>query len=255
MRCVFKQMIAALTVTGLTIAASEPVLAQSGTRTEPASISGDLTNPPEGSGQRAGQQAPLALGGYCPVTILEMRKWAKGNPAYQVVYDGHTYRFANEQGQKMLEANPAKYVPALSGDCVVALVTMGKRVPGNIRYSAVHNGRLYLFSSAQAKKMFLADPATYANADLALGGKCAVCAAMGHDMPGKPEFAAFHQGLRYLFTSAQMRDKFVTNPEKYISAAGHLLGRGVKANSGSSTREPSSGSAAKESDSSGSGSR
>ncbi len=249
MRCVFKQMIAALTVTGLTIAASEPVLAQSGTRTEPASISGDLTNPPEGSGQRAGQQAPLALGGYCPVTILEMRKWAKGNPAYQVVYDGHTYRFANEQGQKMFEANPAKYVPALGGDCVVAFVKMGKRLPGNIRYSAVHNGRLYLFSSAEAKKMFLADPASYAHADLALGGKCAVCAAMGHDMPGKVEFAAFHKGFRYLFTSAKMRDKFLTNPEKYISAARSSI------KGGSSTRQPSSGSATTEPEGSGSSGR
>ena len=205
MRCVFKPTFAALAVTGLLIAGSVPALAQSGSRTSPPSGSGDRNNPPAGSGQRTGEQAPLALKGYCPVSILEMRKWVKGDPAYRVVYDGHAYLFANEQGKKMFEANPAKYVPALGGDCVVALVKMGKRVPGDIRYSAVHDGRLFLFAGADAKKMFLADPATYANADLAQGGKCPVCAAGGHDMPGKPEIAAFHKGLRYLFPSAEMR--------------------------------------------------
>ena len=251
MRWVFKPTIAALAVTGLLIAGSVSALAQSGSRTSPRSGSDNRNNPPAGSGQRTGQQAPLALKGYCAVSILEMRKWVKGDPAYRVVYDGHSYLFANEQGKKMFEANPAKYVPALGGDCVVAVVKMGKRVPGDIRNSAVHNGRLYLFSNAEGKKMFLADTATYANADLALGGKCPVCAAGGHDMPGKPEIAAFHKGLRYLLPSDEMRDKFLANPEKYVSAAS----KGTKLKSGSSTKEASSGSATKEAEGSGSSSR
>jgi YHS domain-containing protein len=241
MRCVFKPTFAAVAITGLIIAGSVPVLAQSGSR----------TSPPARYGQPADQQAPLALEGYCPVTVLQVRKWVKGDPAVRAVYDGRTYVFANEQGKKMFEANPAKYVPALGGDCVVALVKMGKRVPGDIRNAAIHDGRLFLFSSAEARKMFLADPATYANADLAQGGNCPVCAAGGHAMPGKPEIAAFYKGLRYLFTSTEMREAFLANPERYVSAASS----GTKPSGGSSARQPSSGSTTREPAGSGSSSR
>jgi YHS domain-containing protein len=220
MRCVFKPTIAALAVMGLTIAASLPVLAQSGSRTAPSSGSGDRTSPPVGSGQRANQQAPLALEGYCPVSILEMRKWVKGDPALRIVYDGRTYLFANETGKKMFEANPAKYIPALGGDCVVALVKMGKRVPGDIRHAAFHDGRLFLFSNADTKKMFLGAPASYANSDLALGGNCAVCAAGGENTPGKLKIAAFHKGLRYFFPSTEQRDEFLAHPEKHVDPDG-----------------------------------
>lgn len=255
MRQPMKTVTTVLSTLGLVGVMSLPLWAQSRSRTSPPRGSGDRNNPPAGyplgAGEQTGQQAPLALKGYCAVSILEMRKWVEGDPAYRVAYDGHSYLFANEQGEKLFEANPAKYVPALGGDCVVALVKMGKRVPGDIRYSAIHSGRLYLFSNPEGKKMFLADPAAYASADLALGGKCPVCAAGGHDMPGKPEIAAFQKGLRYLFPSAKMRDMFLASPQKYVSAAS----KGTKLKSGSSTKEPSSGSATKESEGSGSSSR
>ena len=249
MRRFMKTVTAVLSSLGLVGVMSLPVWAQSGSRGYPPSgSSARAMEPASGSARRT---APLALEGYCPVSILEMRKWVKGDPAYRAVYDGRTYLFANEKGKKMFEGNPAKYVPALGGDCVVALVKMGKRVPGDINYSAFHKGRLYLFSNEKAQKMFLAEPASYANADLALGGHCPVCAAGGHDMPGKPQITAFHKGLRYLFPSAEMRDEFLAHPEKYASAAGS----DTKPNSGSSTRQPSSGSATKEPDGSGSSSR
>ncbi len=253
MRCVFKPTIAALAIMGLVSAGSVPALAQSGTRTSPSSGSGDRTSPPAGSGQRADQQAPLALEGYCPVSILEMLKWVKGDPAYRVVYDGRTYLFANEQGKKMFEANPAKYVPSLGGDCVVALVKMGERVPGDIRHASVHDGRLFLFSNADAKQMFLADPAAYANADLAYGGNCVVCrVGMQQTVPGKPELAVIHKGLRYLFPSADQRNEFLANPAKYEVVATDPT---TLSKLGSGTRQSTSGSSSRPPAGSGSGSR
>lgn len=252
MRGIFGPMVAVLTVTGFLIAESVPLLAQSGSRYSPPSGSSSRTSPPAGSGQRSDQLASPALEGYCPVSVLEMRKWGKGDPALRAVYDGRTYVFADEKGKAMFEANPAKYVPALGGDCVVALVTMGKRVPGDIRYSSIHDGRLFLFANQEARQMFLADPAKYAEGDLALGGHCPVCRAnMGKEVVGKPELAAFHKGLRYLFPSTQQRDEFLANPEKYVVAAA----RGAKPSSGSSTRQPSSGSTKREPEGSGSNSR
>jgi len=236
MRSVFKSSSVVLAAAGLLVVGSVPAMAQSGSRNAPPS---GRPTPPAGSGQRAQEQAPLALEGYCPVSILEMRKWVKGDPAYSVVYDGRTYLFANAQGKQMFEANPAKYVPALGGDCAVALVEMGKRIPGNIRHASFHDGRLYLFSNENAHKMFQAQPAKYADADFAYGGNCVVCrVAMQQTVPGKPGLAVVHKGLRYLFPSAEQRNEFLANPAKYEVSATDAPPSGA----GSATRQPAQGS-------------
>ena len=158
----------------------------------------------------------LALEGYCPVCIIAMKKWVRGKSEHQTTYDGKTYYFPSEKQKKMFLADPAKYVPALSGDCTVCLAKMGKRVAGNIRYAVFHERRLFLFPGAGQKKEFQAHPDQYANVDLALGGKCAVCRVeMNKDVPGKPEIAVIHQGLRYLFPSEKQRKMFLANPDKY----------------------------------------
>ena len=65
------------------------------------------------------KQSSLALGGYCPVCVIEMKKWVRGNPEHQVTYAGKTYRFPGEKQKQTFLANPTKYVPALGGDCTV----------------------------------------------------------------------------------------------------------------------------------------
>jgi YHS domain-containing protein len=203
---------AGLVFLGVLLAAVVPAPAQSGSRNYPAPGSAPREQP---------ARATLALEGYCPVSVLEMREWVKGDPAYQVVYDGRLYRFANQQGKQMFEADPVKYAPALGGDCTVALVRMGKRVPGNIRQAVIHGGRLFLFSNEDARQLFRADAAPFVDADLALEGNCAVCLVnMRRDIPGKAEFAAIHNGFRYLFPSAELRDQFLAEPGKYVATTG-----------------------------------
>jgi len=142
----------------------------------------------------------------------------QGKPQYQSTYDGKTYYFPSDKERQMFLADPAKYVPALGGDCTVCLAKMGKRMPGSIHHAAIHRGRLYLFPSDEQKQMFLADPDAYADVDLALNGQCAVCLTrMNREVPGKPEFTAVHQGLRYLFPSAKERDMFLANPKQYTT--------------------------------------
>jgi len=150
------------------------------------------------------QGTSLALEGYCPICVTNMGKWVKGSPDYQATYDGKTYHFPSEREREMFLSDPAKYVPALGGDCTVCFAKMNKRVPGNIRHVALHDGRLYLFPSEKEKQAFLSNPAAYANVDLAFGGNCPVCLAhMGKQVPGKPEFAAVHNGFRYRQQIAQ----------------------------------------------------
>ena len=104
------------------------------------------------------QTSGVALEGYCPVCIVEAKKWVRGNSRHQVTHDSRTYYFPSDKEKRMFEANPAKYVPALGGDCTVCYANAGKRVPGNIRHGVFHNGRLFLLPSGREKKEFLANP-------------------------------------------------------------------------------------------------
>ena len=107
---VFKSSVL-LTTMGLMAFGSSPAPGQCGTRSYPPSGSSGRAVAPTNSARQSAQQLPLALEGYCPVSLLKMRKWVKGDAAYQSTYDGRIYRFAGEQGKQMFDADPAAYVP------------------------------------------------------------------------------------------------------------------------------------------------
>lgn len=202
MRCT----VVAMAVAGL-IVGSSTLYAQSGSR-QPSRVQGSTMRP------LAASQA--AMDGYCPVCIIEMKKWVKGNAAISASYDGKTYYFPGQEQKAMFLADPAKYVPALGGDCTVCYVKMKKRVPGSVHHAALSGQRLFLFPNKELQQEFLTNSRKYADADLALGGNCSVCRVeMGKDVPGKPEIAVMHKGLRYLFPSDEQRKMFLANPAKY----------------------------------------
>lgn len=162
----------------------------------------------------------VGLGGYCPVCILDAKKWERGSSAHRVNYDRVEYQFPNEAIQQTFLADPAKYVPALGGDCVVCYAKLGKRVPGNIHHTAIHQGRLFLFPNDQEKQAFLDNPREFADVDLALDGECSVCLTkLGKHVPGKPEYTAIHNGLRYQFPSDRERQAFLKNPAEFARVA------------------------------------
>ncbi len=165
-------------------------------------------------------ETPLALDGYCPVCIVKGNKWVKGNPEISTTYDGKQYNFPSDDQIQTFLADPAKYVPALGGDCTVCFANGGKRNPGKVHFSARHNGRLFLFPNDELRQAFKADPKKFENVDLAADGNCVVCRAeAGKKMPGKAEFTAVHKGMRYLFPSDGQRQMFLANPAKYVTDA------------------------------------
>lgn len=165
-------------------------------------------------------ETPLALEGFCSVCIVEANKWVQGSPEFSTVYDGKQYNFPSDEQRQMFLANPAKYVPALGGDCTVCFVNAGKRTPGNIRFAVRHNARLFLFPSDEIRQAFRADPAQFEKADLAADGNCIVCQIEADKvMPGKAEFTAYYNGMRYQFPGDDQRQVFLANPAKYVVAA------------------------------------
>ena len=163
----------------------------------------------------SGEQTTDAIGldGYCPVCIIAAGKWEAGSNEITSTYDGVTYLFPNQSLKQTFDQSPAKFVPALAGDCVVCLPNAGKRVAGNVNHATMHNGRLFLFPDDETKAEFESNPAKYENVDLAADGNCVVC--NGHDVKGSAEFTEIHDGMRYQFPSAEAAAFFRRAPEKY----------------------------------------
>ena len=161
----------------------------------------------------------IGLEGYCPVCVIDARKWERGRPEFQSTYDGVTYYFPNAAIKGKFDAAPAKYVPALGGDCTVCYAKLGKRVPGNIRHASLRNKRLFLFPSDGEKRVFEEDPQAYTDVDLAAKGECIVCLVkVNKHVPGKPEHTVIHKGFRYLFPSDKEANAFQNAPEQFVAA-------------------------------------
>jgi YHS domain-containing protein len=168
----------------------------------------------------------IGLDGYCPVCVLDANKWAKGSADHQATYDGVTYYFPSDTIKQAFVANPAKYVPALGGDCTVCYAKLGKRVPGNTSNTARHNDRIFLFPSDKEKQIFVKNPKEFANVDLALNGDCAVCLVNAKKrVAGKAEFTEVYHGFRYQFPSAGEQAEFRKDPARYAAAASKVNGK------------------------------
>ncbi len=163
------------------------------------------------------ESADVGLDGYCTVCAVKAKKWVAGKPEFVSVYDGVRYFFPSADEKQAFDADPAKFTPALEGDCVVCLKDAGKRVAGSPTFSALHGGRVYEFPDVEARKKFVADSSKYANADVAFGGNCVVCVKMAKkQVPGKAEFTSIYKGQRYLFPSAKERAMFDADPASFV---------------------------------------
>ena len=163
------------------------------------------------------KEAELGLEGYCPVCVVKHGKWVKGKAEHSASYDGVTYYFPSDEVKAMFQQSPAKYVPALGGDCTVCYAKAGKRIAGNIRFASINNERLFLFPSDKERQAFNKSPATYADVDLAVDGKCIVCKVKaGKIVDGEDKFTQVHNGFRYLFPSDRERQAFAASPAEFV---------------------------------------
>jgi len=131
---------------------------------------------------------PLALDGYCPVSLSEKEQWAKGDPRYGVIHRGRTYLFVGPEEAKRFFADPDRYAPVLSGMDVVIAVEEKRQVPGRREYGAWYEGRVFLFAGEASYRKFDREPARYAAA--AVQGNTITArrpAAPGNHPPHNPD--------------------------------------------------------------------
>lgn len=219
-----RTLIAIVAIASATALAS-PAFAQSGSRgyQRPATRAAQQqqqVNPQQQLGNiAASNQTELGLDGYCPVCVINSQKWVKGNANFSAVHDGKTYFFPGTGPRQEFINNPAKYAPALGGDCTVCYAKANKRVPGSVKFASLHNDRLFLFPSQKERDLFNRSPKEYENVDLALEGNCIVCQVKaGKDVGGDAQFTAIHNGFRYQFPSAKERQAFLQSPAQFVDA-------------------------------------
>lgn len=111
------------------------------------------------AGYASAQAKPdVAIGGYCPVAYSMAGKASKGDPQFTSVVEGRTYQLTNAMVKEMFDKEPAKFTPAYKGYCATA-VAKGMKLEADPTQFIVEGGKTYVFSSADAKKMFEMDKA------------------------------------------------------------------------------------------------
>lgn len=105
---------------------------------------------------------------------------------------------------------------AVSGYDTVAYFTEGKPVKGSDEHTSEYMGATWLFSSAENKAKFDANPSAYAPQ---YGGYCAWAVSQGYTASGDPQQWAVHNGKLYLNYNKSVKEKWDANRDGFIAEA------------------------------------
>jgi YHS domain-containing protein len=99
----------------------------------------------------------LAVQGYDVVAYFTQSKAVKGDPRFQVVHGGATYRFASAEHKALFEADPAKYEPKFGGFCAYA-ASIDRVSPIDPEFWEIVDKRLILQHNQKAWDLWHKDP-------------------------------------------------------------------------------------------------
>jgi hypothetical protein len=99
----------------------------------------------------------LAIYGVDPVAFHTKRKPTEGSQEFELRYSGAIWRFENEGNRAAFIKDPLIYMPRYGGYDPIG-VARGVGTAGYPALFSVVENRLYLFYTAEAQKIFLADP-------------------------------------------------------------------------------------------------
>ena len=108
------------------------------------------------------QGAPrLALRGYCPVTLVEERRWERGDSKHWAISSGQSYYMVSASKKHKFEQSPEKYAPVLGGSDPVVWLEEGHRVRGTCQHGVFFQGQVVLFRDEASLKRFQKTPTLY----------------------------------------------------------------------------------------------
>jgi YHS domain-containing protein len=118
----------------------------------------------------ASQAPPIAIDGFCPVTLLDTlasdpsgrSAWKKGDKQFGAIHRGRTYLFTSAAHQQKFLASPDAYAPALSGCDPVIYAERGQFVDGKRAYGIITPDRqIYLFADENSRNRFEKSPTSF----------------------------------------------------------------------------------------------
>ena len=105
----------------------------------------------------ADRHSGLAIYGVDPVAFYTKKRPTEGRPEFELRYSGAIWRFENEGNRAAFIKDPAIYMPRYGGYDPIG-IARGVGTAGYPALFSVVENRLYLFYTAEAQKVFLADP-------------------------------------------------------------------------------------------------
>ncbi len=105
---------------------------------------------------------------------------------------------------------------ALHGVDTVAFINTGNRIQGAAKFTAVHDGVAYYFSTQENLDTFNAAPERYIPQN---GGFCTFGVSVGKKFDGDPRWADVHDGKLYVFLSEAIFNAYLKDPEGTIAKA------------------------------------
>lgn len=104
-----------------------------------------------------------AFGGNSLVSARDARAVVAGSSRHQLKWKGQLLYFATAEELEMFSANPQRYWPMLDGDCALRLLQSNRRVQGDLEHAALFRGRVWVFSTAEELREFVAAPSDVAD--------------------------------------------------------------------------------------------
>ena len=99
-----------------------------------------------------------AFNGLCIISVVQKRAVVMGTPEHSLVYRGRLLHFHDSGRRAAFQASPGRYWPRFDGSCVRTLLETGQHVPGRLEYAAIFRNQIWLFSSREKMKAFIASP-------------------------------------------------------------------------------------------------
>jgi YHS domain-containing protein len=109
------------------------------------------------------QSPSVSLKGHDPVAYFTEGRPVKGSANLNYDFDDARYLFSSQKNRERFAASPDRYTPQYSGLCATGMA-LGAKAQADPAVWKIVDGKLYVFSSAQAREKFEQDPSLHAKA-------------------------------------------------------------------------------------------
>ena len=109
------------------------------------------------------QSPSVTLKGHDPVAYFTEGRPVKGSTAINYDFDDARYLFSSQKNRELFASSPDRYTPQYSGLCATGMA-LGAKAQADPTVWKIVDGKLYVFSSTQAREKFDQDASMLAKA-------------------------------------------------------------------------------------------